>query len=165
MNARVQVEHPVTEAVTGLDLIAPQIAIAEGRPLTLQQDDLAAKGHAIECRLNAEDVFADFQPSPGRVSLAWFPSLPGLRVDTHMTSGAMIPPYYDSMVAKLIAHGPTRAEAIAVLQKALTVCTLQGITTNAPLHRAILADPVFQAGGVDTSYLTGLLPHLTKAAP
>ena len=164
MNARIQVEHPVTEAVTGLDLIAVQIAIAEGRPLGLTQDDLVAKGHAVECRLNAEDVLADFRPSPGRVSLAWFPALPGLRVDTHMTSGAMVPPYYDSLVAKLIAHGDTRAEAIATLQKALAICTLQGITTNAPLHRAILADPRFQAGGVDTSYLAGLLPALTKAA-
>ena len=162
MNARIQVEHPVTEAVTGLDLVAQQIAIAEGSPLTLQQDDLAPRGHAIECRLNAEDVMQDFQPSPGRVSLAWFPSLPGLRVDTHMTSGATVPPFYDSMVAKMIAYGETRAEAIAVLQKALNVCTLQGITTNAPLHRAILADPVFQAGGVDTNYLTGLLPTLTQ---
>jgi acetyl-CoA carboxylase, biotin carboxylase subunit len=165
MNARVQVEHPVTEAVTGLDLIACQIAIAEGRPLTLRQQDLAPQGHAIECRLNAEDVFRDFQPSPGRATLAWFPSMPGLRVDTHMTTGAMIPPYYDSMVAKLIAHGPTRADAIATLQKALAVCTLHGITTNAPLHRAIMADPAFQAGGVDTNYLTGLLPTLTKATP
>ena len=164
MNARVQVEHPVTEAVTGLDLIALQIAIAEGRPLTLRQSDLAPKGHAIECRLNAEDVFADFRPSPGRVSLAWFPPLPGLRVDTHMTTGALVPPQYDSLVAKLIAHGTSRAEAIATLQKALQTLTLLGITTNAPLHRAILADPVFQAGGVDTSYLAGLLPQLIKAA-
>ncbi|MGB8814476.1 MAG: biotin carboxylase N-terminal domain-containing protein [Paracoccaceae bacterium] len=165
MNARVQVEHPVTEAVTGLDLIACQIAIAEGRPLTMTQADMQSNGHAIECRLNAEDVTRDFAPSPGRVSLAWFPSIPGLRVDTHMTTGAMIPPYYDSMVAKLIAHGPTRADAIATMQKALAVCTLQGITTNAPLHTAIMADPIFQAGGVDTSYLTGLLPTLAKAAP
>jgi acetyl-CoA carboxylase biotin carboxylase subunit len=165
MNARVQVEHPVTEAVTGLDLIASQIAIAEGRPLTMTQADMQSNGHAIECRLNAEDVTRDFAPSPGRVSLAWFPSMLGLRVDTHMTTGAMIPPYYDSMVAKLIAHGPTRADAIAVMQKALAVCTLQGITTNAPLHCAIMADPVFQAGGVDTSYLSGLLPQITKAMP
>lgn len=165
MNARVQVEHPVTEAVTGLDLIACQIAIAEGRPLGIAQDDLVTKGHAIECRLNAEDVFADFQPSPGRVSLAWFPTLAGLRVDTHMTTGAMIPPYYDSLVAKLIAHGDTREAAMATMRKALAVCTLQGIATNAPLHSAILADPVFQTGGVDTSYLAGLLPALTKAAP
>jgi acetyl-CoA carboxylase, biotin carboxylase subunit len=165
MNARVQVEHPVTEAVTGLDLIAQQIAIAEGRPLTMTQAEMQSGGHAIECRLNAEDITRDFQPSPGRVTLAWFPSLPGLRVDTHMTTGAMIPPYYDSMVAKLIAHGPTRADAIATMQKALAICTLQGITTNAPLHRAIMADPTFQAGGVDTSYLTTLLPTLTKAVP
>ena len=164
MNARIQVEHPVTEAITGLDLIALQIAIAEGRPLALRQSDLAAKGHAIECRLNAEDVFADFRPSPGLVSLAWFPALPGLRVDTHITTGALVPPQYDSLVAKLIAHGTTRAEAIATLQKALQTLTLHGITTNAPLHRAILADPVFQAGGVDTSYLAGLLPQLIKAA-
>ena len=165
MNARVQVEHPVTEAVTGLDLIACQIAIAQGQPLQLTQKDLTISGHAIEIRLNAEDVFADFQPCPGRITLAWFPSIPGLRVDTHMTTGATIPPYYDSMVAKLIAHGDTRAKAIATLQTALKVCVLQGITTNAPLHRAILADPAFQAGGVDTSYLAGLLPALTKAAP
>ncbi len=163
MNARVQVEHPVTEAVTGLDLIAQQIAIAEGRPLTMTQTDLTTNGHAIECRLNAEDVMRDFAPCPGRVSLAWFPSIPGLRVDTHMTNGALIPPHYDSMVAKLIAHAPTRAQAIAVMQQALAVCTLQGITTNAALHSAIMADPIFQAGGVDTSYLTGLLPQISKA--
>lgn len=165
MNARIQVEHPVTEAVTGLDLVALQISLAEGQPLMLRQTDLLPKGHAIECRLNAEDVYHDFQPSPGRVSLAWFPALNGLRVDSHVTTGALVPPFYDSMVAKLIAHGPTRAATIATLAQALRVCTLDGITTNAPLHRAILADPVFQAGGVDTDYLAGLLPRLTKAKP
>ncbi|MFM7653953.1 MAG: acetyl/propionyl/methylcrotonyl-CoA carboxylase subunit alpha [Paracoccaceae bacterium] len=160
MNARIQVEHPVTEAVTGLDLIACQIAIAEGRPLALRQEDIGFQGHAIECRLNAEDVAQDFRPSPGRVSLAWFPALPGLRVDTHMESGAMIPPHYDSMVAKLIAHGPTRADAIATMAQALRVLRLEGVATNAPLHAAIMADPAFQAGGVDTNYLAGLLPRL-----
>lgn len=160
MNARIQVEHPVTEAVTGLDLIACQIAIAEGRPLALRQEDIGFQGHAIECRLNAEDVAQDFRPSPGRVSLAWFPALPGLRVDTHMTTGAMIPPHYDSMVAKLIAHGPTRDAAIATMAEALRVLRLEGIATNAPLHAAIMADPAFQAGGVDTNYLAGLLPRL-----
>ena len=160
MNARIQVEHPVTEAVTGLDLIACQIAIAEGRPLALRQEDIGFQGHAIECRLNAEDVAQDFRPSPGRVSLAWFPALPGLRVDTHMESGAMIPPHYDSMVAKLIAHGPTRADAIATMAQALRVLRLEGVATNAPLHAAIMADPTFQAGGVDTNYLAGLLPRL-----
>lgn len=160
MNARIQVEHPVTEAITGLDLIATQIAIAEGRPLAMRQDNIAFTGHAIECRLNAEDIAHDFRPSPGRVSLAWFPSLPGLRVDTHMTTGAMIPPHYDSMVAKLIAHGPTRDAAIATMRQALGVLRLEGIATNAPLHAAIMADPAFQAGGVDTNYLGGLLPRL-----
>lgn len=165
MNARIQVEHPVTEAVTGLDLIACQIAIAEGRPLALRQEDIGFQGHAIECRLNAEDVAQDFRPSPGRVSLAWFPALPGLRVDTHMESGAMIPPHYDSMVAKLIAHGPTRDAAIATMAEALRVLRLEGIATNAPLHAAIMADPVFQAGGVDTNYLAGLLPRLAGGCP
>ena len=165
MNARIQVEHPVTEAVTGLDLIACQIAIAEGRPLGMGQEDICLQGHAIECRLNAEDVAQDFRPCPGRVSLAWFPALPGLRVDTHMESGAMIPPHYDSMVAKLIAHGPTRDAAIATMAEALRVLRLEGIATNAPLHAAIMADPEFQAGGVDTHYLAGLLPRLAGGCP
>ena len=165
MNARIQVEHPVTEAVTGLDLVALQIAIAGGQPLKLRQDDITLSGHGIECRLNAEDVFAHFRPAPGRVTLAWFPALPGLRVDSHMTTGAMIPPNYDGMVAKLVAHGPTRAAAIAVMAQALRVCRLEGVATNAPLHQAIMADPVFAAGGVDTSYLAGLLPTLKKADP
>ncbi len=165
MNARIQVEHPVTEAITGLDLIATQIAIAEGRPLALRQEDIALSGHAIECRLNAEDIAHDFRPCPGRVSLAWFPALPGLRVDTHMESGAMIPPHYDSMVAKLIAHGPTREAAIATMAQALRVLRLEGIATNAPLHAAIMADPEFQQGGVDTNYLAGLLPRLAGGCP
>lgn len=160
MNARIQVEHPVTEAITGLDLVATQIAIAEGRPLGLRQADIAFDGHAIECRLNAEDIAADFRPSPGRITLAWFPALPGLRVDTHIETGAMVPPHYDSMLAKLIAHGPTRDAAIATLQQALRVLRLEGIATNAPLHAAIMADPAFAAGGVDTNYLAGLLPRL-----
>ena len=165
MNARIQVEHPVTEAITGLDLIATQIAIAEGRPLSMRQEDIPQNGHAIECRLNAEDIAHDFRPSPGRVSLAWFPSLPGLRVDTHMTTGAMIPPHYDSMVAKLIAHGPTRAAAIATMAQALSILRLEGIASNAPLHAAIMADPEFAKGGVDTNYLGGLLPRLAGGCP
>jgi acetyl-CoA carboxylase biotin carboxylase subunit len=160
MNARIQVEHPVTEAVTGLDLVALQIAIAEGQPLALRQDQIVTSGHAVECRLNAEDVARAFQPAPGRVKLAWFPDLPGLRVDTYVETGAMVPPQYDSLVAKLIAHGPTRAAAIATLQQALRLIRLDGITTNAPLHRAILADAGFVAGGVDTNYLGQLLPTL-----
>lgn len=165
MNARIQVEHPVTEAITGLDLVATQIAIAEGRPLGLRQADIAFDGHAIECRLNAEDIAADFRPSPGRITLAWFPALPGLRVDTHIETGARVPPHYDSMLAKLIAHGPTRDGAIATLLQALRVLRLEGIATNAPLHAAIMADPAFAAGGVDTNYLAGLLPRLAGGCP
>lgn len=161
MNARVQVEHPVTEAITGLDLIALQIAIAEGKPLPMTQSDITLDGHAIECRLNAEDPDRDFAPSPGRVTQAWFPPLPGLRVDTHMTPGAMIPPFYDSMVAKLITHGATRAEAIDRMATALRVHTLDGVTTNAPLHATIMADETFAKGGVDTGYLPALLARRT----
>ncbi|MBV7410663.1 acetyl/propionyl/methylcrotonyl-CoA carboxylase subunit alpha [Maritimibacter sp. DP1N21-5] len=160
MNARVQVEHPVTEAITGLDLIALQIAIAEGQPLGLTQDDISLTGHAIECRLNAEDMDRDFMPSPGRVTQAWFPPIPGLRVDTHMQPGAMISPYYDSMVAKLIAYGETRDKAVEVMSTALKVTELTGVTTNAPLHMAIMDDAEFQAGGVDTNYLPGLLARI-----
>ncbi len=165
MNARIQVEHPVTEAITGLDLVALQIAIAEGQPLQLRQQDVTLQGHAIECRLNAEDVTADFRPSPGRVTKVWFPSLPGLRVDTHMQPGAMIPPHYDSLVAKLITHANTREAAIALMARALRAMAREGVATNAPLHRAIMADPAFAAGGVDTNYLSGLLPQLAGGMP
>ncbi|GAB4362754.1 MAG: acetyl-CoA carboxylase biotin carboxylase subunit [Oricola sp.] len=161
MNARIQVEHPVTEAISGLDLVALQIAIAEGKPVGLAQSDIRLAGHAIECRLNAEDIFDDFHPAPGRVAQAWFPALPGLRVDTHVQNGAAIPPYYDSMIAKLIAWGETREAAIGTMEKALRVCVLDGVKTNAALHRAIMADPAFRAGGIDTNYLAGLLPGLS----
>lgn len=164
MNARVQVEHPVTEAITGLDLIALQIAIAEGQTLSLRQTDITLDGHSIECRLNAEDVDNSFMPSPGRVSQVWFPSMPGVRVDTHIQNGAMIPPYYDSMVAKLITHGATRNDAIARMRAALDVIVLEGVKTNASLHAAIMDDGVFAKGGVDTSYLPGLLARLEDSA-
>ncbi|WP_407493054.1 acetyl/propionyl/methylcrotonyl-CoA carboxylase subunit alpha [Pseudooceanicola sp. MF1-13] len=164
MNARIQVEHPVTEAITGLDLVAIQIAIAEGRPLKLTQDDIKLTGHAIECRLNAEDPDRDFMPSPGRVTQAWFPAMPGLRVDTHMQAGAMIPPFYDSMIAKLIAYGDTRDDAVATMRAALKVCALEGIATNAVLHDAIMGDAEFQKGGVDTNYLPGLLKRRQEAS-
>jgi acetyl-CoA carboxylase biotin carboxylase subunit len=163
MNARVQVEHPVTEAITGLDLIAAQIAIAEGRPLDITQDDITLSGHAIECRLNAEDIDNDFMPSPGRVTQVWFPSMPGLRVDSHMQPGAMISPYYDSMIAKLITWGPTRAEAIERMQDALRVVSLEGLKTNAPLHARIMDDDIFGKGGVDTGYLPDLLTRLEES--
>jgi acetyl-CoA carboxylase biotin carboxylase subunit len=162
MNARIQVEHPVTEAVSGFDLVALQIAIAEGKPLGFSQADIRLKGHAIECRLNAEDIHNDFQPAPGRVTLAWFPFLNGLRVDTHMQPGAMIPPHYDSMIAKLIAWGETRDAAIETMEKGLRVCVLEGVKTNEALHKTIMADPRFRKGGVDTNYLAGILPRIAK---
>ncbi len=162
MNARIQVEHPVTEAISGLDLVALQISIAEGKPLGIEQSDIHLKGHAIECRLNAEDIHHDFRPDPGRISLAWFPSLNGLRVDTHLQPGSMIPPHYDSMIAKLITWGETREAAIDTMGAALRVCSLEGVKTNAALHKAIMADPTFRVGGVDTNYLVGILPVIAE---
>ncbi|WP_417278938.1 acetyl-CoA carboxylase biotin carboxylase subunit [Celeribacter sp.] len=157
MNARIQVEHPVTEMISGLDLVAQQIAVAEGKPLTLTQDDIRLTGHAIECRLNAEDLAHEFRPAPGRVTMAWFPPMEGLRVDTHMMPGAMISPYYDSMIAKLIVHAATREEAMDRMLRALDVCVLEGVKTNAQLHHAILSEDEFRAGGVDTTYLPRFL--------
>ncbi len=161
VNARIQVEHPVTEAITGIDIVAEQIAIAEGRPLRLTQDDVAFAGHAIEVRLNAEDPERDFLPSPGVVTRAVFPAttLPAgsavgrVRVDTHLQAGAAVPPHYDSLLAKVIGRGANRAEALAVLRDALERCRLEGVTTNLDLQRAVLADGEFGAGGVDTGYL------------
>jgi acetyl-CoA carboxylase biotin carboxylase subunit len=153
MNARIQVEHPVTEAVTGVDLIAQQIAIAQGDGLTLDQSDIGFSGAAVECRINAEDPKRDFMPSPGRVTNALWPSGEGIRVDTHIVDGAMIPPFYDSMVAKIIAHGPDRDTAIMRLWKALNDTRIEGVATNLTFQAELLDDPDFVAGGVDTGWL------------
>jgi acetyl-CoA carboxylase biotin carboxylase subunit len=153
MNARIQVEHPVTEAVTGIDLIAQQIAIAQGDGLTLDQSDIGFSGAAVECRINAEDPKRDFMPSPGRVTNALWPSGVGIRVDTHIVDGAMIPPFYDSMVAKIIAHGPDRDTAIMRLWKALNDTRIEGVATNLLFQAELLDDPDFVAGGVDTGWL------------
>ena len=155
VNARVQVEHPVTEAVTGVDIVAEQLAIAEGRPLRLEQGDVTFAGHAVEVRLNAEDPGADFRPSPGTITRAVFPASPSsaVRVDTHLQAGATVPPYYDSLLAKVIAHGGDREGALAALRDALDRCAIDGVATNLGLQRALLADPEFAAGGVDTGYL------------
>jgi len=152
MNARIQVEHPVTEAITGLDLVAMQIAIAEGHPLTVAQSDIAFSGHAVEFRLNAEDPAHDFRPSPGTVTRAVFPAGEGVRVDTHIERGAAVPPFYDSLLAKIIVHGATRADAVARARTALAAARIDGVATNLPLHRAIAADAAFAKGGVDTQY-------------
>ena len=153
MNARIQVEHPVTEAVTGVDLVAEQIAVAGGQGLRLSQDDVRIDGAAIECRINAEDPARDFMPSPGTVTEARWPSGEGIRVDTHIASGSRVPPYYDSLMAKIIAHGPDRAEALGRLRKAIAETHIEGVRTNLRFHAEVLADPEFQAGGMDTGYL------------
>ena len=166
MNARIQVEHPVTEMVTGLDLVAEQVKVAAGQPLSLRQSDVRLSGHAFECRINAEDPERDFAPSPGRVTRADFPQGRGLRVAPHTESGALIPPFYDSMIAKLIAHGGTREEALARLDQALAAMRLEGIRTNQSLHRRVLATAEFQAGGVDTGFLgRWLAAQAAPAAP
>jgi acetyl-CoA carboxylase biotin carboxylase subunit len=164
MNARIQVEHPVTEALCSLDLVAEQIAVAEGHPLVLHQSDISLSGHAIECRINAEDWRHDFRPSPGTVHKFIQPAGHGIRVDTHMQSGATVPPYYDSLVAKLIVHAGNRAEAVARTISAIDRFQIAGIATNLEMHSRILRDKYFAAGGVDAAYLPGFLQSQTVAA-
>lgn len=157
MNARIQVEHPVTESITGLDLVAGQIAIAQGQPLRLKQADITFKGHAIECRINAEDTNKNFRPSPGTIQSAIFPAAPHTRVDTHIESGSEIPPFYDSLLAKLIVSGPDRNTALKRMAAALGNCRITGVQTNLSLHAALMANAEFRAGGVDTTFLPRLL--------
>jgi acetyl-CoA carboxylase biotin carboxylase subunit len=162
VNARIQVEHPVTEAVTGLDLVAEQIAVAEGRRLGLSQASVRLDGHAIECRINAEDPAAGFRPSPGRVTSAVFPAGPGIRVDTHIQAGSAVPPQYDSLLAKLVVSGANRAEALGRLRGALARCEIGGVATTLPVHVALAADDEFAAGGVGTGYLARWLELETR---
>ncbi len=152
MNTRIQVEHPVTEMVTGVDLVQEQLRIADGQPLSLSQEDLEIRGHAIECRINAEDP-KTFMPSPGRIEQYHPPGGPGVRVDSHVYNGYTVPPYYDSMVGKLICHNATRDAAIARTRGALAEMVLEGIKSNIELHRDIMADAAFQQGGTDIHYL------------
>jgi acetyl-CoA carboxylase biotin carboxylase subunit len=152
MNTRLQVEHPVTEMITGIDLVEAQLRIAAGEPLGFRQEDIRSRGHAIECRINAEDP-KTFTPSPGRVDLWHPPGGPGVRVDSHLYSGYEVPPYYDSMIAKLITYGETRDSAIARMRVALNEMVIDGITTNIPLHQELCAQATFQAGGTDIHYL------------
>jgi acetyl-CoA carboxylase biotin carboxylase subunit len=152
MNARIQVEHPVTEAVTGVDLIEQQLLIADGAPLGYRQRDIDIQGAAIEVRINAEDPDADFRPSPGLVTKAAWPAGPGLRVDSHIRLGDVVPSAYDSLMAKLIAWGGTREEAIQRACRALAVLDCRGVKTTAPLHARILNDVRFRQGGVDTGF-------------
>ncbi len=152
MNTRVQVEHPVTEMITGVDIVKEQLHIASGRPLGYRQDDIAIRGHAIECRINAEDP-ETFTPSPGTIDHYHPPGGPGIRVDTHVYQGYRVPPYYDSMIGKLIAHAETRELALARLSTALSEIVIDGIKTNIPLHQSLTRDPAFMAGGTDIHYL------------
>jgi acetyl-CoA carboxylase biotin carboxylase subunit len=155
MNARIQVEHPVTEAISGVDLVEQQLLIADGLPLGLRQEEIVLTGHAIEVRVNAEDWTRDFRPSPGRVASARWPAGPDIRVDTHIETGGSVPPYYDSLIGKLIVSGADRAAAIAGMAAALETLAIEGVTTTAPMHRRIMADPRFQAGAVDTRFFEG----------
>jgi len=152
MNTRVQVEHPVTEMVTGVDIVREQLLIASGEPLSYQQKDIEIRGHAMECRINAEDP-ETFLPSPGRINQYHQPGGPGIRVDSHIFNNYMIPPYYDSMIAKLIAYGDTREITMARMRIALSEMFIDGIKTNIPLHEKIMDDSAFQAGGVNIHYL------------
>jgi acetyl-CoA carboxylase biotin carboxylase subunit len=156
MNTRIQVEHPVTEMVTGIDLIQQQIRVAAGEPLPFTQADIRLTGHAIECRINAEDPFK-FTPSPGEVKLWHVPGGPGIRMDSHVYAGYRVPPNYDSMIAKLIAYGPTRESAIARMRFALSEMIVEGIKTNIPLQQMILDDPTFIAGTHNIHYLAEML--------
>jgi acetyl-CoA carboxylase biotin carboxylase subunit len=165
MNARIQVEHPVTEAICGIDLVAEQIRVAEGRPLRLQQSDVAMTGHAIECRINAEDWSQDFRPSPGTVTEAVFPAGEGIRVDTHLQAGTVVPPYYDSLLAKLIVHGHDRADALSRLRRALDRCRITGVATNLAMHAELVADGEFVRGGVDTAWFPRFLAGRASPTP
>lgn len=152
MNTRVQVEHPVTEMITGIDIVQEQIKIAAGQKLGFRQRDIVFKGHAIECRLNAEDPFK-FTPSPGRIQSWHMPGGPGIRVDSHAYSGYLVPPNYDSMIGKLIAYGATREQAIRRMRIALSEMVIDGILTNVPLHRELMLDAKFIEGGTSIHYL------------
>ena len=158
MNTRLQVEHPVSEERTGVDVARAQIEIAANRPLGLRQEDVPLRGHAIECRINAEDPARDFRPSPGRLAAFRFPADLGpgrVRVDTHLAAGESVSPHYDSLIAKVIAHAPSRAEAIETLQRCLAAAEVTGVATTIPLHLAVLASEAFRSGRYDTSSLPG----------
>ena len=164
MNTRIQVEHPVTEEVTGLDLVQEQIRVAAGEKLSVTQDDVEWRGHAIECRINAEDYENNFRPSPGKITYWYKPGGPGIRVDSHVYAGYTVPPYYDSMIGKLIVHGKTRSDALRRMEIALEEMIVEGIKTTIPFHRLAIRDPRFQAGDLDTHFVEHLLKPETAGA-
>ncbi len=157
MNARIQVEHPVTEMITGVDIVKEQIRIAQGERLSLQQADVRIHGHAIECRINAEDAQAGFAPNPGLITDVRWPGGPGVRVDSHVYAGYRVPPYYDSLLAKIIAWGRDRSEALARMRRALAELQIDGIHTTAPFHQRLLDSPEFRRGDVHTRFVDQFL--------
>jgi acetyl-CoA carboxylase biotin carboxylase subunit len=157
VNKRIQVEHPVTEEVTGIDLVRYQILLAMGEPLQHSQSQIEIKGHAIECRINAEDPFDDFRPSPGRVEMYYQPGGRGVRVDTHVYAGYTIPPTYDSMIGKLVVHGKDRREAIDRMNRALSEYMITGIKTTVSFQQAIMQEPNFRRGVYSTGFIEQLL--------
>ena len=157
MNTRVQVEHPVTEMVTGIDIIKEQLRIASGEKLSFNQDDIKFNGCSIECRINAEDPDNGFMPSPGKIASLILPGGPGVRVDTAIYPGYEIPPYYDSMIAKIITHGKTRTEAIQIMRRALEECVIEPIKTTVPFYKKVLLNPDFIKGGVHTDFVEKFL--------
>jgi acetyl-CoA carboxylase biotin carboxylase subunit len=162
MNTRIQVEHGVTELVTGIDLMKWMIRVAAGDPFDFVQKDIAVKGHAIECRINAENPERDFMPCPGRVFYYHAPGGPGVRVDTHIYSDYLVPPHYDSLLAKIMTHGKNREEAIARMRRALSECVFEGIPTSTPFHIEVLENPVFLQGKATTRFLEEELTHLQE---
>lgn len=162
MNTRIQVEHGITELITGIDLVREQLRIASGLPLSIRQEDVRLSGHAIECRINAEDPAQDFCPCPGKVDFVHFPGGAGVRVDSCLYSGCTLPPYYDSLAAKLMVHAPTRLEAIRKLRRCLEEFALEGVPTNAELAYEILYHPTFIRGGCTTAFLDECLPDLLE---
>ena len=161
MNTRLQVEHPVTELITGVDIVQMQIRISAGEPLRFKQRDVELRGHAIECRINAEDPY-NFTPSPGRITSWHMPGGPGIRVDSHAYNGYFVPPHYDSLLGKLIAYGDTREQAIARLSIALSETVIEGIRTNIPLHQELLQDAAFLRGGTNIHYLEQKLAKMAR---
>jgi acetyl-CoA carboxylase biotin carboxylase subunit len=164
MNTRIQVEHPVTEMVTGIDLVQQQIRVAAGEKLAMKQKEVELRGHAVECRINAEDPY-EFTPSPGRITSYHPPGGPGIRVDSHIYAGYTVPPFYDSMIGKVIAYGATREQAIRRMRIALSEMVVEGIQTNIPLHLELLNDGRFMRGGTSIHYLEQKLKQEAKKRP
>ncbi len=162
MNTRIQVEHPVTEMVTGIDLVKEQLRVAQGEPL-LAQSEIRFEGHAIECRINAEDASRSFMPSPGKITALNIPGGPGIRVDTHIYQGYSIPPFYDSLIAKLIAHGRDRTEAIARMRRALDEFVVEGVKTTVPFHKSVLGTEAFVSGNLHTKWIEDLMEREAAA--